>query len=147
MKLRFDCREDTCPALIEYRPIGEGCEGLDCPRCARHYEVHDTDRLIRHELPAQCPMCRGAEFYKRKNFPQKTGLIIVVVAALCSLWWYKDNALLAYGILAVAVAVDMAIYYMIGVVTVCYRCSTAYWSVEPPPDIDWFDLATSEKYL
>ena len=78
MKLRFECREESCPALIEYRPKGESQESFACPRCGRRYTVHQAAQLIRGEPLRQCAMCAGEELFIRKDFPQKTGLAIVV---------------------------------------------------------------------
>lgn len=147
MKIRFGCRDERCPALIEYRPSGTGEEQFDCPRCARGYTVHNTDALFRGEVLRKCAMCAGQEMFIRKNFPQKTGLLIVVAAALISVLFLKANIMLAYGILAAAVLVDLVIYYVIGVVTVCYRCRTEYWGLYRNEEHEWFDLAASEKYL
>ncbi len=147
MKIRFSCRDQRCPALIQYRPTGAGEERLACPRCRRAYTVHDTDALAQGKVLQKCPMCGGEELFIRKNFPQKTGILIVVVAALISVFSLKTNIELSYGILAAAVLVDVAIYYLIGVVTVCYRCRTEYWGLTRNENHDWFDLARSEKYL
>lgn len=147
MKIRFGCRDEGCPALIEYRPNGTGEEQFGCPRCGRSYTVHDSDTLFRGETLRKCAMCAGQEMFIRKNFPQKTGLLIVVVAALISVFFLRANIMLAYGILAAAVLVDLVIYYVIGVVTVCYRCRTEYWGLYRNEDHEWFDLAASEKYL
>lgn len=147
MKLRFECREENCPALIEYRPKGEPTERLNCPRCQREYAISHADTLLSGQPLSRCAMCGGEEFFVRKNFPQKTGLVIVVLAGLVSFWTLTTNPLLSYGILALAVLVDLVIYYLIGIVTVCYRCRTEYWGVPRNSNHDWFDLATSEKYL
>lgn len=133
--------------MIEYRPTGRGTETFACPRCGRECQISNTDALVRGQLPPDCPMCEGREFYKRKDFPQKTGLIIVVIAAGLSLYLLERSALAAYAVLAAAVLVDLAIYYFIGVVSVCYRCRTEYWGMVNSHDQEWFDLATSEKYL
>jgi hypothetical protein len=147
MKMQFECRTADCPALIEYRPLGKDHETLDCPRCARTYTLENTSELLQGHAPTRCVLCKGEEFFKRKDFPQKLGLGIVIVAALISLATLRDHFLLAYGVLAAAVVLDLIIYYMIGVVLVCYRCRTDYWSVAISEQHDWFDLATSEKYL
>ena len=147
MKIRFDCRDEDCPALIEYRPKGIADESLACPRCAREYTVNDTPRLRSGETMQECAMCGGAELFIRKNFPQKTGLLIVLAAAAISIFTLKTNIKLAYGILGVAVLLDAMIYYLVGVVTVCYRCRTEYWGLARNASHDWFDLATSDKYL
>ncbi len=147
MKIRFECRDEQCPALIEYRPTGNPDERLACPRCAREYTVHDAPRLISGESLQQCAMCGGKELFIRKNFPQKTGLLIVLVAAAISIFTLKTNITLSYGILAASVLLDAIIYYLVGVVTVCYRCRTEYWGLARNDSHDWFDLALSDKYL
>lgn len=147
MKLQFECREEQCPAIIEYRPTGQREESLSCPRCERQYEIHRADQLARGEALTTCAMCGGHELFVRKDFPQKTGLVIVAVAAAISFASLKSNPGVAYGVLAAAVAIDVIIYYLIGVVTACYRCRTEYWGVRRNEEHAWFDLATSEKYL
>lgn len=119
MKIRFDCRDEQCPAMIEYRPKGTADEHLACPRCAREYTVHDAPRLRSGESLQKCAMCESPELFIRKNFPQKTGLLIVLVAAAISIFTLKTNIKLAYGILGASVLLDAIIYYLIGVVTVC----------------------------
>lgn len=147
MKLRFECRKRGCPALIEYRPLGTGDETLNCPRCGEHYTVRHSDRLARGEPLERCALCGGMELYIRKNFPQRTGLLIVVIAAALSFMTLQRTPALAYGVLAGAVLIDLAIYCVIGLVTVCYRCRAQYWGLARNRRHDWFDLATSEKYL
>ncbi len=146
MKLRFDCRNQDCPALIEYRPTGAGAERFCCPRCPREYTVQHSDRLLVRRALSACALCGGEELFIRKNFPQKTGLLIVVAAVLISLLSLQQHIGLAYGVLAAAVIVDGGIYYLVGVVTVCYRCRAEYWGLPRNPEHHWFDLATSEKY-
>ena len=154
-KMRFGCRDDRCPALIEYRPTGGGREQFACPRCGRQYELPDTDAGeagitrcagVLGGVLTQCVMCHGEELFIRKAFPQKTGLFIVVVAALTSILFLKSNPAIAYGVLAAAVLIDLLIYLMTGVVTVCYRCRTEYWGQARNENHNWFDLASSEKY-
>ncbi len=147
MRIRFDCRDEHCPAMIEYRPLGAGDETFACPRCRREYALRDTTALIRDRTLRKCALCGSEEMFIRKNFPQKTGLLIVVLAGLISFLYLKTNTALAYGILAAAVLADVIIYYFIGVVTVCYRCRTEYWGASRNKNHDWFDLAASEKYL
>ncbi len=147
MKIRFACRDEQCPALIEYRPLGTGDETFACPRCSRDYTLHDTATLVRDHKLQKCALCGGEEMFIRKNFPQITGLLIVLVAGLISVLYLRTNTALAYGVLAAAILADAIIYYLVGIVTVCYRCRTEYWGAARNQNHDWFDLATSEKYL
>ena len=147
MKIRFACRDEQCPALIEYRALGTGDETLACPRCSREYTLRDTATLVRDHTLRKCALCGGEEMFIRKNFPQITGLLIILVAGLISFLYLRTNPTLAYGVLGAAMLADVIIYYLIGVVTVCYRCRTEYWGVAHNKNHNWFDLATSEKYL
>jgi len=74
-----------------------------------------------------CPVCRGADFYIRKDFDPKVGLAVVIVGALISAgfyWFGKD--LIAYSILGGAALIDLVVYGRLKDVTVCYRCHTEF---------------------
>lgn len=49
-------------------------------------------------------------------------------------------------VLGAAVVVDAALYFVTGIVTVCYRCRAEFRGVTYNPAHSGFDLATSEKY-
>jgi len=72
-------------------------------------------------------VCRGADFYIRKDFDPKVGLTVVVIGALISavFYWFGRD-LIAYGILAFAVLIDLIVYGRLGDVTVCYRCHSEF---------------------
>ena len=72
-------------------------------------------------------MCEGSDFWGRKDFNPKIGLAVIGVAILISAgFYYVGLDLVAYGILAAATLIDLAIYSRLGDLTVCYRCHAEF---------------------
>ena len=74
-----------------------------------------------------CPVCRGAEFWLRKDFDPKLGLTVVIIGGLISaaFFWYGMDVV-AYGVLVAAVLLDVVVYGRLGDITVCYRCHSEF---------------------
>jgi hypothetical protein len=95
-----------------------------------------------------CPTCGCGDLFVRKDFPQKLGLAIVIVAALAflALASRARYAYLGAIVLVIAAAVDAVIYLLVGKVTVCYRCRGEFRDVPVNPEHAAFELAIAEKY-
>ena len=95
-----------------------------------------------------CPHCGCADLFVRKDFPQRLGLGIVVLAALAFVVLASRPRYFYLGalVLVAAVVVDAIIYLLVGRVTVCYRCRADFRDVPVNPDHEGFDLAVAEKY-
>lgn len=95
-----------------------------------------------------CPKCACRELFIRKDFPQKTGLIVVVVAAIAFLVFAARRGTFYLGILVLlfAVVVDAVLYLLVPKVTVCYRCRSEFRGVPLNPQHGPFELAVAEKY-
>jgi hypothetical protein len=85
--------------------------------------------------------------FVRKDFPQKLGLTIVVVAAVSFLLLAarRGTFYIGAGVLIAAVVVDAVIYAVVGRVTVCYRCRAEFRG-PINPEHEAFELAVAEKY-
>jgi hypothetical protein len=96
-----------------------------------------------------CPVCKGTDFYIRKDFDPKVGLAVVIAGALVSavFYWFGRD-LIAYGILAAAALIDLLVYQRLGDVTVCYRCHSefrgAYERTAPHFDLHTADVLEVE---
>lgn len=84
----------------------------------------------------------------RKDFPQKLGLGIVVVAGVTFLvlaanprWFY-----LGVVVLLVAMVIDAVLYAVVPKITVCYKCRSEFRDVPINPEHEGFELAVGEKY-
>jgi hypothetical protein len=95
-----------------------------------------------------CPSCGCEDLFIRKDFPQKLGLAIVVVAGLTFLVLASMPRYFFFGagVLLAAVLLDAALYLFVPKITVCYRCRTEFRGVPLNPDHGGFELATAEKY-
>jgi membrane protein YdbS with pleckstrin-like domain len=95
-----------------------------------------------------CPKCGCREMFVRKDFPQKLGLVIVVVAAAAFLVLAASRAWLYLGalVLLAAAAIDAVLYVIVPKITVCYRCRAEFRDVAVNPEHGGFELAVGEKY-
>ena len=95
-----------------------------------------------------CPKCGCRDLFIRKDFPQKTGLLVIVVAGLTFLVLAARRGTFYLGVwvLVSAAAVDALLYVFVPKVTVCYRCRAEFRGVPLNPDHGAFELAVAEKY-
>jgi uncharacterized protein (DUF983 family) len=100
---------------------------ITCGRCGREIGLAFSDALRFDRVVDRCPLCQGADFYTRKDFDPKFGLMIVIIGASISgaFYWFGRD-LIAYSILAVAVVIDLIVYGRLEDVTVCYRCHSEF---------------------
>jgi hypothetical protein len=146
MQIRYHCPTDGCVAIIEYEPL-EGCgDTMQCPRCHVRHPMNISDSIRRDQRVDRCVVCGGSELFIRKDFPQRLGLAVVIVFGLAALYCFTFSVLVAWSVLAAAVALDLIVYALIGRVTTCYACRAEYRKCPLSSAHEGFDLATSEKY-
>ena len=120
MEVTVRCHE--CGSALPVTP-SPGPVQIECGRCRESFILKFSDAVLDDRLVECCPVCRGGDFYLRKDFDPKVGVTIVVLGALISAgFYYFGLDLVAYGILAGATLVDLAIYRRLSDLTVCYRC-------------------------
>ena len=146
MQIRYDCPVDDCVAIIEYEPLEECGETMECPRCHTVHPMHITDFMREKNMPDQCAVCGSKSLFVRKDFPQKLGVAIVVVFGILAIYFFTISVVKAWLIMIAAGLLDLAIYLVIGKVTTCYTCRAGYRKCNLNPAHEVFDLATSEKY-
>lgn len=96
----------------------------------------------------QCPACGCRDLFIRKDFPQKLGLAIVVIAAVAFLVLAASRQRFWLGaiVLLAAVVVDAVMYFFVPRITVCYRCRAEFRDRPINPAHEGFELAVAEKY-
>ncbi len=146
MQIRYHCPTESCVAIIEYQPLEECGDTMECPRCHQEHEMTITESLRNQQVVDQCVVCGCREMFIRKDFPQRIGFLIVVVFGLAALYFFRTSVGIAWGVLGSALLLDLLIYALIGRVTTCYACRAEYRKCKLNPAHDGFDLAVSEKY-
>src|SRR5439155_24484069 len=96
----------------------------------------------------QCPHCGCRDLFIRKDFPQKVGLLIVVVAAISFLVLgaSRRHFYLGASVLLVAAIVDAVLYAIVPRITVCYRCRAQFRDRPINPEQHGFEVAIGETY-
>jgi hypothetical protein len=94
-----------------------------------------------------CPQCGCRDLFIRKDFPQKLGLALVILAggAFLVLAAWRQTFWIGAAILLGAAVVDALLYAVVGKVTVCYRCRSEFTGPLNPAH-EGFELSTAEKY-
>ena len=95
-----------------------------------------------------CPNCGCRDLFIRKDFPQKFGLAVVVVAAVAFVVLSVRRVTMYLGVMVLlgACVVDAVLYLFVPKVTVCYRCRAEFRGVPVNPEHEGFELAVGEKY-
>ncbi len=95
----------------------------------------------------QCPVCGCRELFVRKDFPQVTGFVIVVLAVVVSVFMFGlGHRLWALALLGLVALADAVIYLFTGRCLVCYRCRSEFRDLPIPRGHPRWDLAIGEKY-
>lgn len=145
IRLRLHCPH--CPAHIDWTWRPEAGDALACPRCHSRIELNSAGSIGGGGRLEACVVCGSAELYQRKDFPQGLGLAVVLAAAALSFYFLTWAWFAAWGVLLAAVAIDVCLYFVVGVVTCCYRCRCEVRGLARDVRYGAFDLATAEKYL
>ena len=95
-----------------------------------------------------CPQCGCRDLFIRKDFPQKLGLAIVVMAGIAFLILAANPHTFYLGvwILVAATLVDAVFYFFVRKITVCYRCRAEFRDEPINPKHEGYELAVGEKY-
>ena len=118
-----------CPKCDAGLPVNaaDAPSRIKCGRCGHELALEISEAVGADRQMDRCPVCSGTDFYIRKDFDPKVGLTVVVIGATISavFYWFGRD-LVAYGILAGAVLVDLIVYGRLKDVTVCYRCHSEF---------------------
>ncbi len=94
-----------------------------------------------------CVACGHEDLYVQKDFNRQIGVGIVSVGILFSTYFFHyRQPVYAMGSLVVTALIDLIIYSLVGVVTVCYSCHAIYRGFERNSEHEAFDLKKLEKY-
>lgn len=136
-----------CSGCQSYVPAAPTAQPWPCPNCDTMLtptpgELVDSSK----PLPA-CQFCGEREMYLQKDFPHWLGVSILLGAVAASFVAYAYHQItLTWIILVGSALVDGLLYWVVGNVTVCYRCLAQHRGYQPNPDHQPFDLGVGEKY-
>ena len=117
---------------------------LACSRCGAKTAVTINMRDARW---LACPFCRCDELFWRKDFPQRLGVIIVVLGfAISCVTWYFHMLIATFAVLLLMALIDVALYMSVGDLLECYRCHAQFRGCPTNGQHAEFNLETFEKH-
>jgi hypothetical protein len=144
MELTFSC--PNCGTIGHVSSLETASQAV-CRQCGMVRALH------RESLPGttlqSCPWCLTEDLYIQKDFPQGLGLAIVLIGfAVSTIFWYYEMPIPAYLVLIVSGLLDLAMYYTVPDVTICYRCLCQVRGAGANFEARFkhFDLSIGERY-
>jgi hypothetical protein len=110
---------------------------MACPACGRREPLRAADGGAPASPLARCLRCGGEDLYVQKDFNRTVGLWVFIVAALLSVPTWGLSLL-------AATLIDLALYYALGEVTLCYACGAQHRGFPRNPAHGPFDLHVAE---
>ena len=124
--IQFRCQSCEKPVEIE---AGRGV----CRFCQKVYSL-ELPQLVK-----ECVICHGSDFYIQRDFNRRMGIFIVVIGALL--------AVPTRGVSLIAcVFLDVILYKVLPIVSICYHCQTIYRDFPKNTDHQGYDHKLGEKY-
>lgn len=142
MQLVYHC--PTCQTL-QISQLGQEQTVLVCPTCSWQRQL--TSEFIEDDKPKRCLACGTEDLWRQKDFPQGLGLVFVVTAAIVSTYfWANVEPLWAIGVLMLMGALDLAVFWLMPDVLVCYRCKARHRRSQIDDEHPRFNLELAERY-
>ena len=133
-----------CGSALPVEVSGESLQ-INCGRCGEAFLLKFSKPVRGDEKVDRCPVCEGDDFYLRKDFDPKMGVTVIVIAIFISGgFYYYGLDLIAYGVLAGAALIDLAVYRRLMDLTVCYRCHAEFRG-DYEPSAGPCDLHTADE--
>lgn len=105
-------------------------------------QAMDDERHLR-----KCPVCSCRELFVRRDFPQVTGFVVVLLAGVVAVVLFaQGQELTSISVLGIVALLDLVIYFFTGQCLVCYRCRSEFRGVPIGPEHKPWELAIGEKY-
>lgn len=141
MNLSFSCPKCEGIAVAQ---LEDSTTVFDCPHCSQQFSV--PGGAIERGGVRRCLVCPSTDLFIRKDFPQRTGVGIVVIGIVASTaMWAVHRPLLAYAVLFATAFIDLVLYLIMPDALMCYRCGAIYRGSDLS-EHGSFNLETHERY-
>lgn len=142
MNITFACPSCEKASRLEF---DDSTESLACSQCQQ--AIEPPAEAVQGRRVTQCLVCPSRDLFMRKDFPQRLGVLLVVVGVVgSSIAWHYSNLYWTFGILFATALIDVLLYALVGDALMCYRCGAQYRGVEEMESHGQFDLETHERY-
>ena len=138
IRINYEC--DDCKHFNQFSI--DGNKILECLSCENKFGTIDLNWNYNNS----CLFCNSSSFYKRKNFNQLIGLIIIILGGILAIWFYDTYGPLSYLILLGFSLIDFILFKLTKYIGVCYSCSSEYMNIKDVELLADFDHHQLEMY-
>ena len=133
MEIEFRC---SCGSVNQIE--SESFEkSFACAACGKEYT--DPAFWTQESGLLYCAICRCRDLYAQKDFNRKVGLGIAILGAVLA----PFTKLIS---LFVCALIDLILYRVLPVITVCYRCNAIYRDFPKSTTHEGFNLGINDRY-
>jgi hypothetical protein len=111
---------------------------IHCNSCENDYGVVSEFADAKNGIQF-CGVCRCRDLYKQKDFSRKVGCAIVAIGAILAPFTKLISLL-------VCALIDLVLYLVLPVITICYRCKGIYRDFADNPSQEGFNLGINDRY-
>lgn len=131
--------EYLCAACGKANQIEADSESyaLNCAHCGKQYGR--LSEFVTAGVVSRCGICGCRDLYTQKDFSRKVGCTIAAIGAVLAPFTKLISLL-------VCALIDLILYKLLAVITVCYRCRSIYRDFNLNPDHDGFNLGINDRY-
>jgi hypothetical protein len=130
--------EFRCAGCGSVNQVEDSSESVVCGSCGKSYgtwkDFSDEQSGIQF-----CVICRCRDLYIQKDFNRKIGCGIAAIGAVLA----PFTKLIS---LFVCALIDLLLYLLLPVITICYRCSTIYRDFPKNSAHEGFNLGINDRY-
>jgi DNA-directed RNA polymerase subunit RPC12/RpoP len=142
MHVTYACQ--SCHTAVR-QDFDESTRLLGCPHCQQ--QIILPAEAVQGQRIRRCLVCPSHDLYVRKDFPQRLGVLLVIVGVVgSSIAWYNASLMWTFGILFATALADLLLFTLVGNALMCYRCGAQYREVAEMESHGQFNLETHEKY-
>lgn len=114
-------------------------KSMTCSHCQTDLFKNATEAFLQQGRFNQCPVCGAAHLYRRKDFDQRLGILLVVIGVTL--------AYFTYGLSLLAVTlIDFLLFRRTKEVGICYQCKSEFRDSLAVEDLEPFDLELFDYY-
>jgi hypothetical protein len=142
MIISWNCSQCECTNHTRWSTADQSLDCLHCDRrIATPQAATDGGGLER------CVVCGCDELFVRKDFPQRLGVLIVIVGfAISTVFWAYRMPIATFAAMFAVAAIDFALYFFVPNGLMCYRCHSQYHRPHDMGEFEAFELETHERY-
>ena len=140
IRINYEC--DNCNNFNQF--IFNKKLSISCQDCKNKFGTINID----WDYNNNCFFCKKKNFYKRKEFNQLIGLIIIILGGFLTIWFYSSYGPLSYLILFGFSLIDFILFKFTKYIGICYSCSAEYINIKDVdllPDFDHHQLEMYQK--